>query len=57
MSGDLDRKGNASDEQDLLEGDEELDAPADQLNKLLLNRSDVLAALQAPNLAVSVMFD
>lgn len=51
MSGDLDRKGNASDEQDLLEGDEELDAPADQLNKLLLNRSDVLAALQAPNLA------
>lgn len=53
MSGDLDRKGNASDEQDLLEGDEELDAPADQLNKLLLNRSDVLAALQAPNLAVS----
>lgn len=53
MSGDLDRKGGGSDDHEDYLGEEESDATSDQVKKLVLNRPDVLAALQVQNMEVS----
>ncbi|KAL0273386.1 UNVERIFIED_CONTAM: hypothetical protein PYX00_006064 [Menopon gallinae] len=50
MSGDPDRKGDGSDDhEDYLGEEEESDATTDPVKKLVLNRPDVLAALQVQN--------
>ena len=51
--GDLDRKEVGEENEDYLVEDDS-DIPTEHVNKLLLNRSDVLAALQAQSLAVSI---
>lgn len=58
MSGDPERKDDVLEEHDDFLGEDDSDVPAEHVNKLLLNRSDVLAALQAQSLAVrySVLF-
>lgn len=55
MSGDLDKKDEVSEEHEEFLVEDDSDVPTEHVNKLLLNRSDVLAALQAQSLAVSVL--
>lgn len=58
MSGDLEKKDEVTeDHEDYLGEADDSDTPTEHVNKLLLNRSEVLAALQAQPLAVSFILN